>query len=314
MSGRPTVGERLAAAAVVGRALGIRIPGRHPVAWRDVDLSGRAGVDAPVRGRLWVPAGAPAPAVLLAAGITPQGPADPRVMRLADALARAGRVVFVPELALSSHRLERADVESLVGAVVALDDDPRTRGTTAALGFSFGGSYALVAAADERAASRLGLVAAFGAYADLVSLLDVLREGEPGRRERVRAAVRSYASHEVTDEDRDTLERVLVGDGSVDDLPAVAVRLLGDLSPARVADRVVAPVALVHAVGDTVIPHAELGRLQMAFPAAWSATVRLFTHVDFRPTPATARRVVTDVAAVWGLASRVLAAARTPLG
>lgn len=309
---RPRLGERLAAALVVARALGLRLPGRR-VAWRDADLGDLAQVDAPVRGRLWLPDGPPVPAVLLAAGITPQGPADPRVMRLADAIARARRAVFVPELALSSHRLDPADVESLVGAVVALDRHPGTRGGTAALGFSFGGSYALIAAADDRVAGRLGLVAAFGAYGDLRDLLEVLRSGDGGeRRERVRDALRDYTSGELTDEDRATLERVLLDDAPIADLPPVAIRLLDDLSPTRVADRVTAPVALVHAVDDPVIPFVELDSLRSAFPNAWSATVRLFTHVDFRPRLSTARRVVTDLTTAWRLATRLLAAAHRP--
>lgn len=311
MSGRATFGERLAAALVVGRALGIGSSGRRRLAWRDADLGDLAEVDAPVRGRLWLPEGPPAPAVLLAAGITPQGPADPRVMRLAAALAGAQRAVFVPELALSSHRLEPADVESLVGSVIALDRHPRTRGRTAALGFSFGGSYSLLAAADERVAGRLGLVAAFGAYADLVNLLDVVRHGgDEERRERVHGAIHGYASDELSDGDRAVVERVLLGEAPIDDLPDVVVRLFGDLSPARVADRVAAPVALVHAVDDPVIPYVELQQLGAAFPEAWSGTVREFTHVDFRPTLRSIRRAVSDLATVWELAARVLAAAR----
>lgn len=293
------MGTRLAAATVVLRSVGVQLPGRSP-AWHDVDLRG-------VTGRLWSPhRDRRVPPILLAAGVTPEGVDDPRVVRLAGAIAGTGRVVFVPEMALAGHRLEEGDVDRLVRAVEGLDDLGGGRGV-AALGFSFGGSFCLVAAADERVAGRLRAVAAFGAYADLPRVLDdVLARGfDPETRDAVLAGL-------PLDEEgrRDVvrlLERGAPADEIVASLPAELRRVLERLSPVRVAGRVAPPVLLAHAVDDPTIPYAEFRRLGAAFPRARGYTVRLFTHVDFVPTR-DLPLVLRDLWAVWDLARRLLGA------
>lgn len=295
------------AAALIARWLGVPVPGPVRPRWHDVDLGRVDGQRA--TGRLWLPR-RPAPAVLLAAGITPEGVGDPRLMRLADAVARSRRVVFAPELALAGQRLERADVDRVAGAIRALHDHPATLGRVTVLGFSFGGSFALVAAADERVGPLVGRIASFGAYAHLENLIrDVRIEDRRLLRDHLDAATGSEGDGALSRAERRALERVLVEGMPVSSLPDGLRARLDALSPIAVADRVRAPVALAHAVGDPVIGVDEMYRLAEAIPRARTATLRGFTHVDFRPTP---RRVLTaarDLVALWRFARFVLAGA-----
>jgi dienelactone hydrolase len=285
------MGARLAAAGVLARWLVPRLPGGRPIVAHDVDI-GDAGL--PVPGRLWRPPRR-APAPRGAGGVTPQGNDDPRLVRLAEAVARSGRVVFSPVLGLSERRLDPADVDRVGAAARALADDPRTTGEVSALGFSFGGSYLLVAAADPDVGGRLRVAGAFGAYADLRNLLPQARRADP---ETVRRLVDDVAGDLVDPSERETVERVLLGEADLSGLPDGLARTLDRLSPVTVADRVDVPVVLLHAAGDTVIPAGELDRLLDAFPDARAHTVRLFTHVDFRPTPWKVAVAVRDVFAL----------------
>lgn len=112
------------------------------------------------------------PGILLFVGTyTPKD--DPRLMRLAEALARAGIVVLVPEsAAMLQGRLEPGEIDALVTAFSALlerpEVDPRRAGF---VGFSTGGSLALVAAADPHIRDRVAFVNAFGSYADALTFL-----------------------------------------------------------------------------------------------------------------------------------------------
>lgn len=346
----PTIRTRLRAARLLlGWMLDRPLPGDRPTGWRDVVLAPPPGEDLPhAPGRLWlVPRRAPA--VLLAAGVTPQGTGDPRLMRIASAIARAGRVVFAPELALARHRLDEDDIERLVTATLALDAHPRVRDGVAILGFSFGASYSIVAAAHPRARERLRLVASFGGYGDIggviqaattgVTLLDGRRyEWLPGTVTRVRETV----ADAILRHGRDILgaERVAAVSaalrGELDpatlSLPArrihdvVANRdpthtgelvaalpqplpdLFARLSPTGIAEEVRAPVVLVHARDDSTIPYAELRRLAAAFPQAPIHTVRLFRHVDFRPSPRRLAQAARDLQAAWRFTATLLAA------
>jgi dienelactone hydrolase len=112
------------------------------------------------------------PGVVLFVGIyTPKD--DPRLVRVADAMARGGIVVLAPEsAAMIEGRLEPREVDALVASFQALlaqrEVDPRRAGF---VGFSTGGSLALVAAAHERIRDQVAFVNAFGGYADAVELL-----------------------------------------------------------------------------------------------------------------------------------------------
>jgi pimeloyl-ACP methyl ester carboxylesterase len=119
-----------------------------------------------MEGDLYVPVGT-SPGIVLVHGAAPLGAHDPRIERLAEALARAGRVVLVPQLELRHRVFDASDIERLVAAERFLEGSPVVDGSVGYLGISYGGSFALVAAADPRIADRVGFVATFGAYLDI---------------------------------------------------------------------------------------------------------------------------------------------------
>ncbi|MDQ3931377.1 MAG: hypothetical protein M3252_00855 [Actinomycetota bacterium] len=344
----PTLGTRLRAGhLLVSWMLDRPLKGGHERGWRDVVLSPPPGEDLPdAPGRLWLPP-RPSPAILLAAGVTPQGTEDPRLMRIAAALCRLGRIVFAPDLALARHRLDEGDIERLITSALALDAHPRVRGGVAILGFSFGASYSLVAAADPRVAERLRLVASFAGYGDIggmiqaattgVTLLDgeryewqwkapasrrdaavaaILRQGYllgVERVEAVAAALRGEVDAAALPRStRSILDLVTNRDPTrtgmlVAALPPPLPQLFARLSPVRLAQEVRAPVVLLHARDDPAIPYAELRRLAGAFPLASAYTFRRFSHVDFRPSPRQLRDTSRDLATAWRFVARLLA-------
>ncbi|KWX05870.1 hypothetical protein TH66_00630 [Carbonactinospora thermoautotrophica] len=92
----PPVQARVKAATTTTEALGGEVPRpfTSSITHQTVTLDG-------VTGDLYLPQGQnPAPAVVVLPGATPQGPRDPRVVRLAGALSRGKRAVFVPDLHL----------------------------------------------------------------------------------------------------------------------------------------------------------------------------------------------------------------------
>lgn len=297
--------SRVAAAALIARFLGAPLPGPS-VRRRDVDL-GVTPSGAGIAGPLWLPP-EPAPAVVLAAGITPAGVDDPRLVRLAVALAASGRAVFAPELELARRRLDTADIDRLALAVTRLRRHPAVGCGVALLGFSFGGSYALVAASRPGVASEIDVVAAFGAYADLAGLLPGFADRKE-LRPHLDAALGAEHGGALTPEEHAALVTVIDGEAPVSALPISVRDRLARFSPADVG-AVRAPVSLAHARHDPVIPHAELARLAAVFPHARVYEVELFTHVDFRPTPRRLRRAVTDLLALWRFARDVLQSGR----
>jgi dienelactone hydrolase len=121
---------------------------------------------------LWLPATAsadnPVGAVVFVSGVNSQGRGHPALARIADAMARTGAGVFVPELPVFFDvRVDGTEVGRIVAAVEALAErpeiDPDRLGI---MGVSVGGSLSLMAAADPAIADRLAWVASFGAYAD----------------------------------------------------------------------------------------------------------------------------------------------------
>ena len=113
------------------------------------------------------------PAVVLVLGVNPVPRDHPAVVRTAEALARLGLAVAVPEsAAMRAREIRPAEPGRLVEAFKALAARPEINpGRIGFAGFSVGGSVALVAAADPRIADRLAYVNAFGAYADPATFL-----------------------------------------------------------------------------------------------------------------------------------------------
>jgi dienelactone hydrolase len=140
-------------------------PSHHLVTYRSPD-----GTALPAD--LWLPSTAsaerPVGAIIFVSGVNDQGRAHPALARIAEALARAGAAVYIPELPIFFDvRVEAGEVGRIVTAFQALarrpEVDPDRIGI---MGISVGGSLSLIAAADPRIADQLDWVGAFGAYAD----------------------------------------------------------------------------------------------------------------------------------------------------
>jgi pimeloyl-ACP methyl ester carboxylesterase len=304
------------------------------------DVERRSAVVGGVEGDLYAPRGA-APPVLLLPGATPAGLDDVRAVRTATAIARAGRRVFVPELVLYEQDLDPQDVERIVRAGAALAEQARD-GRVALVGFSFGGSMALLAAAEDDLRDRVAVIGTFGAYWDLegyaqaaatgVSVVEGRRvawSADPRAPEIFREQVLGFAG----EDDRALLEGVLAGDlapGELspeaavlhdfvthDDpartgelfraLPAPVRDHLRQLSPSTVADRITAPVIALHDRDDPAVPYGEALRLAHGLPHARVHTVELFEHVDLDADRAW-HELLGDLAGTWRLARGILAA------
>jgi dienelactone hydrolase len=147
-------------------------PQRLSLTYRDAEAAGE-----PDLAELWMPSWAsaekPAGAMLLVFGVNNLGRNHPAIVRVADALARTGVIVLVPDSrTLLAGRLEVGEIDGLVDAFDALANRPEVdQGRIGIVGFSVGGSLALLAAGDPDIAGRVRWVNAFGAYADAVTYL-----------------------------------------------------------------------------------------------------------------------------------------------
>ncbi len=281
---------------------------------------------------------ADAPPILLVPGATPVGRGDERVVSLASSLAAAGREVVVPELSLYEEEIDVDDVDRVVEVAAQLCPGG---GGLVLLGFSYGGSLALVAAADERVAGCIHLVATFGAYADLVGVLQAAVTGvsvvdgevypwHAADEVMVRTVLRDAATKLVPEEEREPLRRALEQQDprglsgaarlvyrmvTTDDpavvadlarrLPPPGDALVETFSPVAVADRIQADVLAVHALDVPAVPFAELLRLRAAFPQAEVMTVRSFEHVDLS-TGDGLGPLVSDLLTAWTFMQAVL--------
>lgn len=135
-----------------------------------------AGAD-PDLAELWLPSWAsaerPAGAMLLVFGVNNLGRNHPSIERVADGLARTGVAVLVPDSrTLLEGRLEVGEIDGVVRAFQLLAARPEVdRARIGIVGFSVGGSLALLAARDPRIAAQVRWVNAFGAFADAQSYL-----------------------------------------------------------------------------------------------------------------------------------------------
>ncbi|MCH7653508.1 MAG: dienelactone hydrolase family protein [Chloroflexi bacterium] len=116
---------------------------------------------------LYVPAfGEKHGAMLLFLGVNPAGRDDPRVVGLADALARTGIVVMIPwSENMTKNEVTASEVDDLVRAFQFLRShesvDPDRVGMS---GFCVGASLTLVAAQDSRIRASVRFVNFFGGY------------------------------------------------------------------------------------------------------------------------------------------------------
>jgi pimeloyl-ACP methyl ester carboxylesterase len=251
------------------------------------------------------------PAIVLLPGATRAGRDDRRVVAIATAIARADRVVVVPELEVYTEQLLPTDVGRITAVALALADEQP--GVVLA-GLSFGGSLGLLAAADPRLEGQVRLVATFGAYADLAGVIQAVTTGVSlvdGQRiawdpdPRAADVVREQLLALLGPEERTQVTAALDGDLDVGDLadelravhdlltdpdptttgshldatpPSVQERIT-EVSPIRAAPDLTVPLVILHAIDDPVIPVGEQRRLAAAYPHARTLELATFDHV-----------------------------------
>jgi fermentation-respiration switch protein FrsA (DUF1100 family) len=331
----PAVQARVKSLGVLleGIGAGVPRPFAPPLVRRPLAFDG-------VEGDVYLPPGR-RPAVVLIPGAARLGKDDPRVVRLARSIARAGRVVFVPSMALAERRFVESDLEALVAAVDELDRAPFTDGSVSMLGISYGGSFGLVAAADPRIRDRLAMVGVFGAYFDMVGVLQAVTtgvsivdgrrvpwNGPPEARAVLEEAAPDLAPHasrpglaralserdpsELSPDGRALYEVLVNRDPErtrelASQLSPEARSLLRRFSPASIASQIRAPVIAMHSKDDPAVPFAEAIRLSRALPEAELVVVRGFQHVDFSSAGG-AGRAMGDLFAAWRFATWLIGA------
>jgi pimeloyl-ACP methyl ester carboxylesterase len=301
----PPVRARLKAVAVLADAAGVPFP--RPFA-ESVEVE--AVELAPgVSGDMYVP-DEDAPVVVFVPGAAPKGRNDPRVMGAAMALAKAGRRVFVPELTLYQRTFRKSDIDHVATAIEVLSRD----GPIGVLAFSYGGSFALIAAADPNVAGGLDYVATFGAYFDLRNVLQAVTtdftflDGERVRFDTVpeaRAILTSAAVRLAPESYADELQ-VAIDAGDPKGLPKKAMPLydllsnrdptrteelvtevpepfrkaLDNFSPSITIDRLEVPVLILQSKKDAATPWTEAVLLDRAVTNSRLVMLNHFSHVD----------------------------------
>jgi pimeloyl-ACP methyl ester carboxylesterase len=127
------------------------------------------------------------PALLLVNGATALGNDDPETTRLAEALARAGYFVMLPEFPFIQEGTLEPRAPAIIGAAFArlLSLPETSEMRVGAFGFSVGGGMLLAAAGQHPALARASYIGALGAYYDLDTYLasvvtrTQLRAGRP---------------------------------------------------------------------------------------------------------------------------------------
>ena len=120
------------------------------------------------------PAGrGPWPALVFMNGATPDGRAHPMVLRLSLALARTGRLVFIPDLpGIAGGELSPVTLATAVAFAQSTARTPDVAKNRIALaGVSIGGSLALLCAADSRVADHISVVVCIAPYSDLEQVM-----------------------------------------------------------------------------------------------------------------------------------------------
>lgn len=131
--------------------------------------------ESPARARLYEPTGPVHQCIVVGHGVHHLGITEPRLVRFAGGLARAGAVVLTPELAdLADYRITRAGADVLGGAVRYLAERCPLGDRVGLVGFSFAGGLALLGATDPGTSGHLSYVASVGGYHDLSRVLRFL--------------------------------------------------------------------------------------------------------------------------------------------
>lgn len=148
-----------------------------------------------VRARVFLPHGADertAPAMVLVHGVHEKGIEEPRLVRFARSLARAGIVSLTPEVEeLSDYHVAPRSIDTVGAAVRALRARAGGR-KVGVMGMSFGGGVALLAASDARFADDVAFVVAVGAHDDLARVSHFFATNEIADPSGAPAAVKAH--------------------------------------------------------------------------------------------------------------------------
>ena len=138
----------------------------------DVSVPSERG---PVRARLYVPPVAAHRCAVVGHGVHYRGIDEPRLVRFATELSKAGAVVLTPELSdLADYHVTRAGADVLAASVLDLSARCPAGSKVGLIGFSFAGGLALLTATDSRVSPRLAYVASVGGYHQLRRVLTFL--------------------------------------------------------------------------------------------------------------------------------------------
>jgi len=119
-------------------------------------------------------------AILLTHGIIETGKDDPRLIRFAYSLARAGFIVLTPELrGMKSLRISLSDVDDIVASFRFLGslEDRVDKDKMGLLGFSFGAGPTIIAAARPSVRSQVEFITSFGGYFDPINVIRYITTG-----------------------------------------------------------------------------------------------------------------------------------------
>jgi len=215
------------------------------------------------------------PGILLVNGATSAGNDDQETRRFAEALARGGYVVMLPEFAfLKEGRFEPGAAAQLDEAFAYLRDSPVTEGRpVGAFGSSIGGGMMLAAAGRLGALAHADYLAVLGAYFDLDTYLASIASETQVRaggiehwsaaqevRDRLPAAALAAFADEA---DRAALQAALDAGGyenvlaRLRALPASMRRTFDELSPSAAWSSIRPPVYWLHDGEDRYEPFAE---------------------------------------------------------
>ncbi len=247
------------------------------------------------------------PAVVLLNGATALGRRHPRVIAVAEALARAGHTVLVPDL----HGVDRGEISARTVAA-ALRAVRAAEGRAALLGISVGTTVGLLVA--EELPERISVVAGLAGYTDLTDLIRLATTGH--HRDGARLAAypagpflglciarsvcasvpEEFAGVEPDEEDPFACVRGLAGpaarllangdprrfDELYAALPAEVRAPIDRLSPVAGAARLAAPVEILTGPRDKYFPLGQQRALARAAPSVRLTVTPLLEHADAR--------------------------------
>lgn len=153
-----------------------------PAARRWIRLPDVTRVEMTDRADLYLPPAGPSPGIVLVLGAVTEGRRYALLETAARTVAACGFATLVPELGRLRRLILGEDaLDDLVEAALALPrHDAVTDAPVGLIGFSLGGSLAMLAAADPRLRGRVSCVASIGAYFRLTDMLTAATCGYAG--------------------------------------------------------------------------------------------------------------------------------------